>query len=352
MSKKITVALATYNGGAYLAPLLESLARQTYAPYELLVSDDNSTDDTLAIVRAFAKRAPFTVRILANKRRLGVIENFARAFEAASGELIAYCDQDDVWAAEKLAKCVLPFADSTVKLVIHRSEVVSADLEPLGYHMPESHEIEIGSVTFPSSFEMTYGLGHQMVFDIQIYRDYAWIFKQGIPALQAFADNYDNQIRFLAGVNGTIVSLNDVLVKFRRHQGATSDAGFVDNKDAVNSGFLSKSPHIYTEEAERFLALSSALQRHILPQMEQHHVKLSQYCGFLAKRAAIYHLRGKIYQNKPLCIRFGAYFSLLIRAAYVHKGQRGFGKRALLVDAFVAIWGLKMAKNFVALRSR
>ncbi len=351
MDKKISIALATYNGATYLQALLDSLAQQTYPPYELVVSDDNSSDDTLAIVERFAAQAPFEVKIVPNAKQLGIIENFATAFANTRGELIAYCDQDDIWAPEKLATCVRHFADPGVKLVMHRSEVVDGDLTPLGYCIPEQGTVEYGAVPFPSSWEMTYGLGHQMLFDARIYRDFAWIFRQGYAPLQPIADNYDIQFRFLAGLNGDIVSLADGLVKFRRHASATSDAGLADKKTATTSGFLGKSAGVYGDDAAEMLAIAEVFSRDIIDKMPQHKDKLTTYVDFLKRRASLYRLRGETYDHNPLWARCGAYLALLRRGAYAKKSRRGFGRKALLVDLFVAVLSLPGAQKVIASRS-
>ncbi|RMG82452.1 MAG: glycosyltransferase, partial [Chloroflexi bacterium] len=102
---KISVAMATYNGEACLNEQLESLVRQEHQPYELVVGDDGSSDRTLDILRAFAARAPFPVRVTVNPERLGFGENFLQTARRCSGEWIAFCDQDDVWLPHKLAAC-------------------------------------------------------------------------------------------------------------------------------------------------------------------------------------------------------------------------------------------------------
>ena len=91
--------MATFNGDTYLSPQLQSLARQTLLPHELVVCDDGSTDRTLEIVRAFAADAPFPVRVHRNDEHLGFADNFLKAAVLCGGELIAFCDQDDVWQA-------------------------------------------------------------------------------------------------------------------------------------------------------------------------------------------------------------------------------------------------------------
>jgi Glycosyl transferase family 2 len=112
MEKKmqISVAMATYNGEAYIRDQLDSLAKQTLLPKELIVCDDGSADRTLEIVERFSKTtAPFPVHIYRNEKRLGFADNFLQAASLCKGDLIAFCDQDDVWLPEKLQYCLAMF---------------------------------------------------------------------------------------------------------------------------------------------------------------------------------------------------------------------------------------------------
>ena len=102
---RISIAMATYNGSKYLREQLDSLAAQTLPPCELVVTDDGSTDDTLGILDRFRRRAPFPVHLHRNEQRLGYRDNFLKAAQLCSGELIAFCDQDDVWMPDKLLSC-------------------------------------------------------------------------------------------------------------------------------------------------------------------------------------------------------------------------------------------------------
>lgn len=94
--------MATYNGAKYVVEQLESFASQTRLPNELIVSDDGSSDDTVALIESFRDRAPFKVRILHNPVRSGHAQNFANALSHCTGDLICISDQDDVWKNNKL----------------------------------------------------------------------------------------------------------------------------------------------------------------------------------------------------------------------------------------------------------
>lgn len=133
--------MATYNGARYIREQLESLAAQTLLPCELVVTDDGSIDTTVDIVRDFAREAPFPVHIYCNENRLGYADNFLYAATLCEGELIAFCDQDDVWLAEKLATCVPAFADPDMLLAIHAARVTGPDLTPTGSFYPDIERV-------------------------------------------------------------------------------------------------------------------------------------------------------------------------------------------------------------------
>lgn len=100
-SVKLSIALATYNGARFLRDQLDSLLAQTVAFDELVVCDDCSADSTLDILAEYAARDP-RIRIIANESNLGFRANFEKALRLCRGELIALCDQDDIWVPRHL----------------------------------------------------------------------------------------------------------------------------------------------------------------------------------------------------------------------------------------------------------
>ena len=125
--------MATYNGAAYLAEQLASLAAQTRLSDELVVCDDGSSDATVALLESFAASAPFTVRVEVNTPRLGVNANFEKAARLCSGDIVFLCDQDDVWYPDKLARIEQLFGDRPETMVIlNDAALVSETLEDSG----------------------------------------------------------------------------------------------------------------------------------------------------------------------------------------------------------------------------
>lgn len=139
MTTKLSIAMCTWNGEAYLREQLTSFSGQTRTPDELIVCDDNSTDDSVRIVSDFAGSAPFPVHLHLNEQNLGSTKNFERAIGLCGGEIIALADQDDVWLPEKLRKIEDCFErEPATGMVFTDAEVVDEELKPLGYRLWQS----------------------------------------------------------------------------------------------------------------------------------------------------------------------------------------------------------------------
>lgn len=130
---RVSIALATYQGEAYLAEQLQSYLSQTRVPDELCVSDDGSSDGTVRIVEEFQRSAPFPVKLNAVSGRAGSNKNFEEAVLGCSGDFILFSDQDDVWLPEHIESLVGPMErDPRITAVGSNSTFVSRDLVPTG----------------------------------------------------------------------------------------------------------------------------------------------------------------------------------------------------------------------------
>ena len=116
---KVSVVVCTYNGERFLREQLDSLVSQTYSDLEIIISDDRSTDGTVKIAESFQKKDP-RIRIHVNNNNLGYNRNFEQAFELATGDFIAVCDQDDIWKKNKIEAMMPLFKDDAI-LVYCRS---------------------------------------------------------------------------------------------------------------------------------------------------------------------------------------------------------------------------------------
>ena len=127
----LSIALGTYNGAVYLKEQLDSFTAQTRTPDELVISDDQSTDDTLRLIEEFAATAGFPVRLSVNEANLGTAKNFEKAISLCRGDVILLSDQDDVWHRDKLDSVERIFeAEPQLSLVFSNAELVDETLKP------------------------------------------------------------------------------------------------------------------------------------------------------------------------------------------------------------------------------
>lgn len=141
--KKISVAMATYNGERFIREQLESILGQTVPPDEIVVSDDGSSDRTVEIVTELAnsqtsKEKGVSIRILTDNPRHGHCGNFDWASRHTTGDFIFFCDQDDVWEPDKIeavAACFLRHSDA--KAVFHDSILIDAAGQPIDHSYNE-----------------------------------------------------------------------------------------------------------------------------------------------------------------------------------------------------------------------
>jgi glycosyltransferase involved in cell wall biosynthesis len=225
----VSVVMATYNGARFLEPQLASIAAQTRLPDELVVCDDQSSDESVEILERFASRAPFEVRVERNPERLGFAGNFLHAAHLSRGDLIAWSDQDDVWMPEKLAASTREFeSDDEVLLVVHASRwgemtrhgrpvVRAATGDWLGSFTPR--RIRRRTVYTPTSLPLRTRFPGRSSLVSRRVLDVADALATRLPGIiDEFESHHDLLIGFLAGAIGKVVILPDALVHYRHHE--------------------------------------------------------------------------------------------------------------------------------------
>lgn len=108
MKPPISVVLCTYNGAKYIEAQLASILAQTYAVAEIIVVDDVSSDDTMAVVERAAARDS-RISLSQNTFNIGFTSNFESALQMAKHDYIAISDQDDIWHHQKIEKMMAAF---------------------------------------------------------------------------------------------------------------------------------------------------------------------------------------------------------------------------------------------------
>jgi glycosyltransferase involved in cell wall biosynthesis len=120
--------MASYNSGRYIDLQLKSILPQLNADDEVVIVDDNSTDDTPNRVRAFADPR---LRLIIHTHNAGVVRSFEHALRAATGDLLFLCDHDDLWAPDKVQRFREAFEQGPhVQLVMSAVSLIDADGTP------------------------------------------------------------------------------------------------------------------------------------------------------------------------------------------------------------------------------
>ena len=114
----VSLALPVHNGENYLAEAIRSILGQSFADFELIITDNASSDGTEAICREFA-RADSRIRYHRNETNLGAAENFNLGFRLASGELFKWCAHDDLLSPNYVEVCVAALEANTRAVLAH-----------------------------------------------------------------------------------------------------------------------------------------------------------------------------------------------------------------------------------------
>ena len=206
----ISIALCTYNGSVFLREQLDSVLGQRYTHWELVVVDDCSTDATRAILEDYAERDA-RISLHYNQQNLGYNKNFERALSLCRSELIAICDQDDIWHPEKLEKQVQLVGNHT--LIYHDSEFVDAGGRTMNRRI--SNKLNFYRGDSPEVFVFLNCVsGHSILMKKSVLQ-------KSLPFPDGF--HYDQWLAFNAACLGTIDFVPETLVKYRQHSSNNTD---------------------------------------------------------------------------------------------------------------------------------
>ncbi|SFY35775.1 glycosyltransferase [Janthinobacterium sp. TB1-E2] len=208
MLNNISVCLATYNGADHLREQIDSIVAQLLPGDELLVADDASTDKTLSILRAYEP----VLSLVATDRAGGVVANFSRLLMAASGDIVVFSDQDDVWLPGRL-ECIrreLLCAD----MVQLDGAIVDANLQPSGNTISSVIGIRNG---FWRNLWRNSFVGCCLAFRRRKFVD-AWPLPKTIHM-------HDWYLGLIATLFGKVTRVPEVYLLYRRHGANASTTG-------------------------------------------------------------------------------------------------------------------------------
>jgi glycosyltransferase involved in cell wall biosynthesis len=204
----MTVVIVNYNYEKFLAAAIDSALDQTYAPLEVIVVDDGSSDGSREIIAGYA---PKIRAIFQNNAGQGAAYN--AGWLAARGEFVLFLDSDDVLVREAVSKIVLAFQDNDAVKVQFYLGLTDRNLQPLGLLLPSydfsamatreqiaSYGYYVSPPASGNAFRKTFLDDIMPIMDEELYR--------------RAADGYTTG---LAGVAGSVVSISEVLGYYRLH---------------------------------------------------------------------------------------------------------------------------------------
>lgn len=330
--------MTTHNGERFLREQLASLERQTLVPTELVVHDDCSSDATLSILDEFADRVPFSVTLIRSSSRRGHAAGFLQSATRCRSDLIAFCDQDDIWLPQKLALCVAEFQRGRdVLLVVHSATVVDASgRHPRGTY-PSFHRRR---VTTPRSTDLCPQTpGFATVLDSR-----ALDISRATGEVPDYVDalGHDDWLPFLAASFGNVVFLPDKLVLYRQHpdsQWGAPPSGLLSRSQAVTP-HRGHETRLYRESAQWAREFASQLE-----QLGDRVAKLPDglILDGIAPRAGYWHglaaasdRRSALYASRPGWSSFVALADHALRGDYGRRGRGGLGISSLCRDFLYA----------------
>ncbi len=148
----VAILLSTYNGQRFIAEQLDSILAQDYTDITIRVRDDGSTDGTIDVVQAYAKRDPRITFTLGSN--LGCVGSFFNLLCMADADIVMLCDQDDIWLPKKVTNAVTTLvAAGLQRPILYHTDLVVVDercvtlagsfMAQQGLLMPQAHSLEV-----------------------------------------------------------------------------------------------------------------------------------------------------------------------------------------------------------------
>lgn len=216
MSKAASVGilLATYNGEKYIRTLLDSILRQEYTKWHLIVKDDHSVDTTMSIVQKYSEMDSRIRLLPLSGKNMGSAQAFSYLMHLSldTYDYIMFCDQDDVWMPEKISIALeaiqrlgIDSEINTPLLVYSNFTYVDENLKQLKLQMDLAPTNNI----LKDLLVQNYLYGCTMMMNNALLKNC-----EGVP--QMF-ENHDYWVSFVAAVSGKIGHIPRSSILYRQH---------------------------------------------------------------------------------------------------------------------------------------
>jgi glycosyltransferase involved in cell wall biosynthesis len=241
----VSVAIATYNGEKFFFEQLESIRNQTVLPREIVISDDNSSDNTLAIIdlalpEKWRQDNGVGLKVLRNAEALGPGKNFEQAILSCTSDFIACADQDDLWVPHKLEVLLDAFSKHPEALLVHSdAELVDSTGAPLGMTLSEG-------LSFSEKELFLLDSGHSLpaIIKRNLVTGATMMVKKELVQM-AFPiprdELHDGRLALVASLLDAIVFVPEKLIHYRQHDGnqiGGKPMGLLDSFVAVQKSWV------------------------------------------------------------------------------------------------------------------
>lgn len=216
---RISVVLASYNGSRYIEEQIRSLLEQLGQEDEIVVSDDASTDETVAVVSAIADHR---VSLLRATRQVGYQKNFERAIRAARGRFVLFSDQDD--------HC-LPLRVPASLDALERNSFVCGDATVVNDSMQVLHQSYFTYRRARNFKPLEILLKPPVIGATMACRREFLLSALPFPA----AVPHDQWLSLLAALRGELAVVHHPFILYRRHDSAASLTGVTHRRRSIAS---------------------------------------------------------------------------------------------------------------------
>lgn len=203
----VSIIMPTWNSSRYVASSIKSILGQTYGNWELIVTDDCSTDDTMSILQDFARKDK-RIRVLRNEKNGGAGVARNNSIAAARGRYLAFCDSDDRWTPDKLE----------TQLEFMKAKNVALCFSP--YYTCDSRDQYLGYISAPQRVTLFQMMCDNKIGFLTAIYDTALLGKHSMPNQRKRQDHA--MLLNLLKVCHFAYSVQEPLAHYRIHPGNMS----------------------------------------------------------------------------------------------------------------------------------
>ncbi len=215
---KISVIMASYNGARYINEQLNSIDNQSVNPDEIIIVDDKSDDNTKELIKAFFESTDISGRLIEHEENMGYRNTFFDALSYASGDVIFFCDQDDIWHSDKIEKMVKVITDNegiralntSYKLIDGNGNEVS---EGVRNRRRNKDKRSLYGISLEEVLSYNAAMGCTMAFT----KDIKNMLLEHINEIKTYNIPHDWIINIAAALSNGLYMLNEELICYRLH---------------------------------------------------------------------------------------------------------------------------------------